>query len=124
MLFNRALKAFNITWTKISAAQQQQQEMPRLPHDLTLSWEGHTPSGLKVKLLPQEVACRESFCRRELRGKPYIWHHGKTKHQVGLMSDIAEQDGVWFLREDWRSTVNGERVMGLDWLKRIAQLRP
>ncbi len=43
-------------------------------------WEGHTPLGSNVTLLPHVVACRETSCMKDLRHEVYIWHRGGTAH--------------------------------------------
>ena len=113
ILFNDALKAMNISWSKVETSTTNFSSSK-----LSAGWVGHTPGGLKVTLLPQGVACRGEGCAEEVRGRVYIWHHGSTRHKMETMSEKAGHDGVWFLRPDWTSA--GGHMYGLKWLARIS----
>lgn len=119
ILFNNALEATNVKWTNITNTFTTMTNI-----SLITSWEGHTPSGLNVMLLPQVVACRHSWCQEEVRGMAYIWHHGWTKHKMEAMVGHAKEDGVWFLRREWSDVDKRTRgkVVGVEWLKKISTL--
>ena len=116
VLFNKALEKAGIKWKKVPAA-----HTTSVNENTTTFWQGRTSSGLKVTLLPQEVACRGISCVQEMKENAYIWHHGRNKHKFQMMSSKAEEDGVWFLRKDWASIDGSQaRFKGLEWLLRIS----
>lgn len=114
VLFNAALDAANISWKSVQTHYNTSTDVSH--QGANTGWVGHTSSGLKVTLLPHIVACRAESCTKELRQDVYIWHHGRTKHKMWSMSEQAEQDGVWFLRN-----VESGRGTGVEWLASIAQ---
>lgn len=113
ILFNTALERAGITWTPYTETLR-----PSSNASLNTGWTGHAPSGLKVTLLPLGVACRGEGCQRGVRGEAYIWHRGRNRHKIETMSEKAEQDGVWFLKEAW----SREEGAGLELLRRISTL--
>ena len=120
--FNSALDAANITWTLSAtpATHFNNNNNNNIIISTSTSWLGHTPNGLKVRLLPQELACRTNYCTRKLREKVYIWHNFRTKWKPHWKQE--SDDGIWFLREDWKK--EQWKKKGLKWLAEINKMKP
>ena len=74
-----------------------------------------TPSGFKVTVVPNKLACRQD-CNSKLKSSYYIWHgYGTRKAKKAAKAKTA---GLWFLRDDWESlncTATGEQ-----WLRALS----
>lgn len=71
-LFNHALDAAKIKWKPTQNHFHTKVDR----QNVNKGWEGHTPFGLNVMLLPHVVACRETSCTKDLRHEVSIWHRG------------------------------------------------
>ena len=113
-LFNTALEAAQISWKSTQNHYNLSTEADL--QGANSGWVGHTPSDLKVTLLPHILACRSASCTKELRNEVYIWHHGRTKHKMLSMAEQAMDDGVWFVKE----AGSGGEGTGIKWLASMA----
>lgn len=105
---NYGLQAMGVEWSMPS----------RKLSSLSQSVQGVCHNGLRVSLLPYNIACRAGSCtRKALSSGLYIWHKGGAR--VGMRKkEGAEQGGVWFLRSDW--SVGCDYKTGKDWIQCIA----
>ena len=105
---NYGLEAMDVKWTLPS----------RKLNSLLDSVEGVGHSGLRVSLLPYNIACRAGSCtRKALSAGLYIWHKGGARVGASKRGG-AQEGGVWFLRSDW--TVGCDNLTARDWLKCIS----
>lgn len=89
---NYGLQALGVKWTLPS------RNLGSLSHPV----QGQCRNGLKVRLLPYNVACRAGSCtHKALSAGLYVWHKGGAR--VGEKKrEGAEEGGVWLIRSDWR----------------------
>lgn len=105
---NYGLQAMDVEWSLPS------KKLSSLSHPV----QGLGHNGLRVSLLPYNIACRAGSCtRKALASGLYIWHKGGTR--TGPAKRVgAEEGGVWFLRSDW--TMGCDQKTGGNWVQCIA----
>ena len=107
---NYGLQALDIHWSLPSRA------LPSLSQPV----QGICRNGLRVSVLPYNVACRAGSCTHKAVSRLYVWHKGGER--VGERKKKgAEEGGVWFLRSNW--STGCERMTGKVWLECIATAR-
>ena len=76
-----------------------------------------TPSGLKVTILPNKVACRHDCSTKLNSSSYYIWHRNVGRKDI--TNKIDKQDTrLWFLKDEWESL--NSTATGEQWLRAIS----
>ena len=105
---NYGLQALGVKWSLPS------RNLGSLSHSV----QGECHNGLRVSLLPYNIACRAGSCtHKALSAGLYVWHKGGAR-VTEKKRDGAKEGGVWLLRSDW--AVGCDSKQGRHWLECIS----
>ena len=105
---NYGLKEMSVKWTLPS------RNLGSLSHPV----QGECHNGLRVSLLPYNIACRAGSCtRKAVSARLYVWHKGGARAGE-KKREGAREGGAWLLRSDWRTSCGTKQ--GREWLRCIS----